>query len=156
MGVQWWQCLHRGVGTLSHPPQLRHWPPRPRAVASERDKYFSWSIVTYQMVAWINTYMIVARVHWIGHQGSSFRVIILHEDWEQIVLRQDIKAGNVLLDDQMNGSLSQQNFTIMGQICKPHTWSALWDTQLLNQDRPARLPHPSMCSLLVYSFWGSP
>lgn len=58
------------------------------------------------MVAWINTYMIVARVHWIGHQGSSFRVIILHENWEQIVLRQDIKAGNVLLNDQMNGSLS--------------------------------------------------
>uniref|UniRef100_A0A0E0FCJ4 Uncharacterized protein n=1 Tax=Oryza meridionalis TaxID=40149 RepID=A0A0E0FCJ4_9ORYZ len=63
------------------------------AIASERDKYFSWSIVTYQTVAWINTYMIVARVHRIGHyQGSSFGVIVLHEDWEQIVLCQDIKA----------------------------------------------------------------
>uniref|UniRef100_A0A0D3HV00 Protein kinase domain-containing protein n=1 Tax=Oryza barthii TaxID=65489 RepID=A0A0D3HV00_9ORYZ len=101
-----WHGMKEFIVVVVSMRQLRHPDLVQSAVASERDKYFSWSIVTYQMVAWINTCMIVARVYRIGHhQGSSFGVIVLHEDWEQIVHRQDIKVGNVLLDDQMNGRL---------------------------------------------------
>ncbi|KAL6841818.1 hypothetical protein ACP4OV_028330 [Aristida adscensionis] len=38
-------------------------------------------------------------------QGVAASLLYLHEDWEQVVIHRDIKASNVLLDDQMNGRL---------------------------------------------------
>ncbi|XP_040385449.1 L-type lectin-domain containing receptor kinase SIT2-like [Oryza brachyantha] len=43
------------------------------------------------------------RLHVI--RGVASGLSYLHEDWEQIVIHRDIKASNVLLDDQMNGRL---------------------------------------------------
>ncbi|KAL6856003.1 hypothetical protein ACP4OV_018805 [Aristida adscensionis] len=38
-------------------------------------------------------------------RGVASSLLYLHEDWEQVVIHRDIKASNVLLDDQMNGRL---------------------------------------------------
>ena len=43
------------------------------------------------------------RLHII--RGVASGLSYLHEDWEQIVIHRDVKASNVLLDDQMNGRL---------------------------------------------------
>ncbi|KAF5446874.1 hypothetical protein F2P56_032471 [Juglans regia] len=39
-------------------------------------------------------------------KGVASGLLYLHEGWEQIVIHRDIKAGNVLLDAEMNGRLS--------------------------------------------------
>ncbi|KAJ0987806.1 hypothetical protein J5N97_006162 [Dioscorea zingiberensis] len=38
-------------------------------------------------------------------RGVASGLFYLHEEWEQVVLHRDIKAGNVLLDGEMNGKL---------------------------------------------------
>ncbi|KAB1217838.1 L-type lectin-domain containing receptor kinase S.4 [Morella rubra] len=39
-------------------------------------------------------------------KGVASGLLYLHEEWEQAVLHRDIKAGNVLLDSEFNGKLS--------------------------------------------------
>ncbi|CAL5058162.1 unnamed protein product [Urochloa decumbens] len=43
------------------------------------------------------------RLHII--RGVASGLSYLHEDWEQVVIHRDVKASNVLLDDQMNARL---------------------------------------------------
>uniref|UniRef100_A0ACD5Y6F9 Uncharacterized protein n=1 Tax=Avena sativa TaxID=4498 RepID=A0ACD5Y6F9_AVESA len=43
------------------------------------------------------------RLHII--KGVASGLFYLHEDWEQVIIHRDIKASNVLLDDDMNGRL---------------------------------------------------
>ncbi|CAL5386629.1 unnamed protein product [Camellia sinensis] len=38
-------------------------------------------------------------------KGVASALVYLHEEWEQVVLHRDVKASNVLLDDQLNGRL---------------------------------------------------
>ncbi|KAF9595624.1 hypothetical protein IFM89_001497 [Coptis chinensis] len=38
-------------------------------------------------------------------KGIASALLYLHEEWEQIVIHRDIKAGNVLLDSELNGRL---------------------------------------------------
>ncbi|CAM0952907.1 unnamed protein product [Alopecurus aequalis] len=38
-------------------------------------------------------------------KGIASSVVYLHEDWEQVIIHRDIKASNVLLDDDINGRL---------------------------------------------------
>jgi serine/threonine protein kinase len=38
-------------------------------------------------------------------KGIAAGLLYLHEEWEKVVVHRDIKASNVLLDDEMNGRL---------------------------------------------------
>ncbi|XP_058201934.1 L-type lectin-domain containing receptor kinase SIT2-like [Rhododendron vialii] len=38
-------------------------------------------------------------------RGVASALLYLHEEWEQVVLHRDVKASNVLLDDDLNGRL---------------------------------------------------
>ncbi|XP_062186960.1 L-type lectin-domain containing receptor kinase SIT2-like [Phragmites australis] len=38
-------------------------------------------------------------------RGVASGLLYLHEDWEQVVIHRDVKASNVLLDNEMNGRL---------------------------------------------------
>jgi serine/threonine protein kinase len=38
-------------------------------------------------------------------KGVASGLLYLHEEWEQVVIHRDVKASNVLLDDEMNGQL---------------------------------------------------
>ncbi|XP_058099375.1 L-type lectin-domain containing receptor kinase IV.1-like isoform X2 [Magnolia sinica] len=49
------------------------------------------------MLSWNQRFLII--------KGVASGLLYLHEEWEQVVLHRDIKAGNVLLDSEMNGRL---------------------------------------------------
>jgi serine/threonine protein kinase len=38
-------------------------------------------------------------------KGVASSLLYLHEEWEQVVIHRDVKASNVLLDEEMNGQL---------------------------------------------------
>ncbi|CAN6471587.1 unnamed protein product [Victoria cruziana] len=38
-------------------------------------------------------------------KGIAHGLLYLHDEWEQVVVHRDVKAGNVLLDDDLNGRL---------------------------------------------------
>ncbi|KAK0603144.1 hypothetical protein LWI29_001831 [Acer saccharum] len=50
-----------------------------------------------------------ANLNWFQRirilRGVACGLLYLHEEWEQVVLHRDIKAGNVLLDADLNGKL---------------------------------------------------
>ncbi|KAG2299821.1 hypothetical protein Bca52824_036293 [Brassica carinata] len=43
-------------------------------------------------------------------KGVASALLYLHEDWEQVVLHRDIKASNILLDNDLNGRLGDFGF----------------------------------------------
>ncbi|KAG1355343.1 L-type lectin-domain containing receptor kinase IV.2 [Cocos nucifera] len=49
------------------------------------------------MLSWEQRFQII--------KGVASALYYLHEGWEQVVVHRDIKASNILLDDQMNGRL---------------------------------------------------
>ncbi|KAM3714877.1 hypothetical protein ACJW30_01G368300 [Castanea mollissima] len=49
-------------------------------------------------------------------KGVASGLLYLHEEWEQIVVRRDIKAGNVLLDSEFNGRLSDFGFAKLYEL----------------------------------------
>ncbi|XP_058099377.1 L-type lectin-domain containing receptor kinase IV.1-like [Magnolia sinica] len=49
------------------------------------------------MLSWNQRFRII--------KGVALGLLYLHEEWEQLVLHRDIKASNVLLDNEMNGRL---------------------------------------------------
>lgn len=49
------------------------------------------------VLTWVQRYKII--------QGVASGLLYLHEEWEQTVIHRDIKAGNVLLDAELNGRL---------------------------------------------------
>jgi serine/threonine protein kinase len=52
---------------------------------------------TQNMLTWSQRYTIL--------KGVSLALLYLHEEWEQTVVHRDIKASNVLLDEDLNGRL---------------------------------------------------
>ncbi|KAM3393080.1 hypothetical protein ACQJBY_013975 [Aegilops geniculata] len=50
-----------------------------------------------QTVDWVHRFNII--------KGIASGLCYLHEDWEKVVIHRDIKASNVLLDNEMNGRL---------------------------------------------------
>ncbi|PNT19389.1 hypothetical protein POPTR_009G036300v4 [Populus trichocarpa] len=46
---------------------------------------------------WVQRYQVL--------RGVASALIYLHEEWEQVVLHRDVKASNILLDDDFNGRL---------------------------------------------------
>ncbi|KAF6998640.1 hypothetical protein CFC21_014740 [Triticum aestivum] len=50
-----------------------------------------------QTVGWVQRFNII--------KGIASGLCYLHEDWEKVVIHRDIKASNVLLDNEMNGRL---------------------------------------------------
>ncbi|KAL2526487.1 L-type lectin-domain containing receptor kinase S.4 [Abeliophyllum distichum] len=49
------------------------------------------------ILTWVQRFKII--------KGVASGLLYLHEEWEQIVIHRDIKAGNVLLDSELNGRL---------------------------------------------------
>jgi serine/threonine protein kinase len=46
---------------------------------------------------WVQRYQVL--------RGVASALLYLHEEWEQVVLHRDVKASNILLDDDFNGRL---------------------------------------------------
>ncbi|KAJ6895515.1 L-type lectin-domain containing receptor kinase SIT2-like [Populus alba x Populus x berolinensis] len=46
---------------------------------------------------WVHRYQVL--------RGVASALLYLHEEWEQVVLHRDVKASNILLDDDFNGRL---------------------------------------------------
>ncbi|CAL4990497.1 unnamed protein product [Urochloa decumbens] len=61
------------------------------------DKYLHNGEVDNSMLSWSRRYRII--------KGIASGLLYLHEEWEKVVVHRDIKASNVLLDDEMNGRL---------------------------------------------------
>jgi serine/threonine protein kinase len=59
------------------------------------DKYLHGN--TVQTLDWAQRFCII--------QGVASGLLYLHEGWDQVVIHHDIKASNVLLDNEMNGRL---------------------------------------------------
>ncbi|XXG54545.1 hypothetical protein AAC387_Pa03g2394 [Persea americana] len=55
-------------------------------------------------------------------KGVALGLLYLHEEWEQVVVHRDIKAGNVLLDSELNGRLGDFGLSRMyDHGTDPHT-----------------------------------
>ncbi|KAJ8636692.1 hypothetical protein MRB53_010959 [Persea americana] len=55
-------------------------------------------------------------------KGVASGLLYLHEEWEQVVVHRDIKAGNVLLDSELNGRLGDFGLSRMyDHGTDPHT-----------------------------------
>ncbi|KAJ6984478.1 L-type lectin-domain containing receptor kinase I.8-like [Populus alba x Populus x berolinensis] len=54
-------------------------------------------------------YMPHGSLNWVQRyqvlRGVASALLYLHEEWEQVVLHRDVKASNILLDDDFNGRL---------------------------------------------------
>ncbi|CAN6342819.1 unnamed protein product [Urochloa humidicola] len=61
------------------------------------DKYLHNGKVDNSVLSWNQRYRII--------KGIASGLLYLHEEWEKVVVHRDIKASNVLLDDEMNGRL---------------------------------------------------
>ncbi|KAK1415543.1 hypothetical protein QVD17_31326 [Tagetes erecta] len=61
------------------------------------DKYVYMSNGSKVVLNWEQRFKIINDV--------SYGLVYLHEEWEQTVLHRDVKAGNVLLDSDLNGRL---------------------------------------------------
>ncbi|KAM0868642.1 hypothetical protein ACQ4PT_041187 [Festuca glaucescens] len=59
------------------------------------DKYLYYD--EYNTLNWAQRFRII--------KGIATGLLYLHEKWEKVVIHRDIKAGNVLLDSEMNGRL---------------------------------------------------
>jgi serine/threonine protein kinase len=58
----------------------------------------TWDNNRYRILDWAQRFHII--------KGVASRIFYLHEDWECVIIHRDIKASNVLLDNDMNGRLS--------------------------------------------------
>jgi serine/threonine protein kinase len=61
------------------------------------DKYLHNGKEDNSLLSWTQRFRII--------KGIASGLLYLHEEWEKVVVHRDIKASNVLLDDEMNGRL---------------------------------------------------
>jgi serine/threonine protein kinase len=61
------------------------------------DKYLHNGKEDNSVLTWTQRFRII--------KGIASGLLYLHEEWEKVVVHRDIKASNVLLDDEMNGRL---------------------------------------------------
>lgn len=61
------------------------------------DKYLHANDQAPHKLDWVNRFRII--------KGIASGLVYLHHEWEKVVIHRDIKASNVLLDDEMNGRL---------------------------------------------------
>ncbi|CAO2150748.1 unnamed protein product [Urochloa humidicola] len=61
------------------------------------DKYLHNGNEDNSVLSWTQRFRII--------KGIASGLLYLHEEWEKVVVHRDIKASNVLLDDEMNGRL---------------------------------------------------
>jgi serine/threonine protein kinase len=88
-------------------------------------------------------------------KGIATGLLYLHEKWEKIVIHRDIKASNVLLDDEMNGRLGDfglEGYMIMALTHKQRIWLAQRGTWPLSYCTQGRHPLIQMFLLSACSF----
>ncbi|CAO2142703.1 unnamed protein product [Urochloa humidicola] len=61
------------------------------------DKYLHNGNEDNHVLSWTQRFQII--------KGIASGLLYLHEEWEKVVVHRDVKASNVLLDDEMNGRL---------------------------------------------------
>ncbi|TKY56766.1 L-type lectin-domain containing receptor kinase S.4 [Spatholobus suberectus] len=102
-GLQQFMSEIETIGRLRHRNivQLRGWCRKRQDLLLVYDFMPNGSLDKYlfdqprRILSWEQRFKIVKGVAW--------GLVYLHEEWEQAVIHRDIKAGNVLLDSEMNG-----------------------------------------------------